>query len=426
MNHEPRSAPPLAHCETDIEAALEPTPAGPLWVARATYPEAYRHGHMPVATGRAFAPSDLALVSREPRAQSVAPERWAVLDIESTGLGARAGTYAFLIGIGTWTESAFVVEQLLMRDPSDEPALLHALAARLERAGGLVTFNGKAFDLPLLATRSALARRASPHTALAHCDLLHAARRLWRSDAGDCRLAALEHRILGLRRAHDVGGRDVPDLYLDYLRDGAAAAIDVVLRHNRADIVSLALLTAAAARVPARARAEPEAGGDAALHRMRVARLYAEAGLQGDAAALFATCLAAEAAPVARQAARAWLARARLQAGDCNGACRLWQEMLEEDPDLLEPYTELAKTLEHRLRDPARALGWVEQRLAGARLAAPDAAQLAHRRARLARKLGGIPLLPVAPEPDAATTGGAASQPSLDGASRSLLPYCSP
>jgi hypothetical protein len=257
-----------------------------------------------------------------------------------------------------------------------------------------VTFNGKAFDLPLLSTRAALARRPSPHAALVHCDLLHAARRLWRGGAGDCRLGALERRILGVRRAHDVGGRDVPDLYLDYLRHGSAAGIDAVLRHNRADIVSLALLTAAAASVPARARAAPEAAGDAALDRMRVARLYAECGLLADAAALFTTCLAVDAAPVARQAARAWLARARLRSSDWGGACRLWQEMLAEDPDLLEPYTELAKTLEHRLRDPAR--------------------------------VGGMPLLPVALLPDAAAGGGSAPQPALDGGSRSLLPYASP
>jgi uncharacterized protein YprB with RNaseH-like and TPR domain len=75
------------------------------------------------------------------------------------------------------------LEQYLLRDPSEEPALLHAVSERLAGFAGLVTFNGKAFDAPLLATRAAVARRPVPHAGLAHCDLLHAARRAWAGEA---------------------------------------------------------------------------------------------------------------------------------------------------------------------------------------------------------------------------------------------------
>jgi hypothetical protein len=426
VNAEPRPAPPLADPETLVTSGEERTPHGPLWVARATYPDRYRHGRAHLGRARDFAAADLALVTRERRAQAVAPGGWLALDVESTGLGARAGTYAFLVGVGMWVADDFVVEQLLMRDPSDEPALLHALTERLARAAGILTFNGKAFDLPLLATRCALAKRPAAHAALVHCDVLHAARRIWRGGTGDCRLGALERRLLGLRRSHDVAGRDVPDLYLEYLRGGTANSIDAVLRHNRADLVSLALLAAEAARFLERARTTPPPDGEGATDRLRAARLYADSGAELEAAALFATCLGPGAPRPTRQAARAWLARARARAGDAAGACALWQAMLAEEPDLVEPYQALAKTYEHRVRDPARALAWVDERLARAPLAATDAAELAHRRARLARKLGGMPQRIRMPMTGDGATSGFLPPPSLYDGSRTLLSWPSP
>jgi len=52
--------------------------------------------------------------------------------------------------------------QHFMRDFDDEPALLAALRPLIERADGVVTFNGTTFDLPLLETRFILARRRWP------------------------------------------------------------------------------------------------------------------------------------------------------------------------------------------------------------------------------------------------------------------------
>ena len=389
----PRATPTFQNAETAIVVVEHATPHGTLWSARATYPDTYRHGRTAVATGRVWDPQDLSRVTREPRAGTVAPDRWLMLDVESTGLGARAGTYAFLVGLGYWDQGAYVVEQLLMRDPADEPALLHVLCERLAAFDGLATFNGKSFDMPLLATRAAMAQRPWPHAALIHCDLLHAARRIWSTSEG-CRLALLESRWLGVRRRHDVAGRDVPELYLAYLRDGDPAGLDAVLRHNRADILSLQLVTAHAARFLALAAASSAPNtAAAAADRLCAARVYAAAGEWPRAAELFGGCITAEAAPAVRQTARALLAQYRKRAGEILAACDLWQEMLADEPDAIEPYEELAKAFEHRLQDPAGAFAWVERRLGGGALAAAQVAQFAHRRQRLARKLGSTPAL---------------------------------
>src|SRR5437667_5675987 len=86
------------------------------------------------------------------------PTRWAFLDTETTGLAGGAGTYAFLIGVGSIDEEGFRVRQFFMRDFGDEGSLLAALTEHLSRFEVLITYNGKTYDVPLLETRYRMAR----------------------------------------------------------------------------------------------------------------------------------------------------------------------------------------------------------------------------------------------------------------------------
>ena len=86
------------------------------------------------------------------------------LDTETTGLGSRPGTVAFLIGVGRWDGADFVTSQLLMADHADEPALLEALDARIPADAWLVTYNGR--SVRLAAPRDAISdvRAPAPRT----------------------------------------------------------------------------------------------------------------------------------------------------------------------------------------------------------------------------------------------------------------------
>ncbi len=95
---------------------------------------------------------------------------------------------AFLVGWGFFEGDAFRTRQFFLRSLSAERALLHATASFAARCGApdgagaaaLVTYNGRAFDLPLIETRYALHRLASPFGETPHLDMLFPARRLWR------------------------------------------------------------------------------------------------------------------------------------------------------------------------------------------------------------------------------------------------------
>src|SRR5881397_1854418 len=161
----------------------------------------------------------LDLLSAVARAAAPArdPRGLLFLDTEATGLAGGTGTYAFLVGVGHLDGDRFIVEQYFMRDFDEEPALLAALVPLLEQAAGVVTFNGSAFDLPLLETRFVLARRRWPPR-LPHLDLLRPARRVFAPRCADCRLTTLEREVLGLEREDDVSGALIPALYFDFRR----------------------------------------------------------------------------------------------------------------------------------------------------------------------------------------------------------------
>jgi uncharacterized protein YprB with RNaseH-like and TPR domain len=216
------------------------TEFGTHWETRTT---ARHHGDFRFTNLAELSPAALAAICGA-EAGAVDLQRIAFLDTETTGLAGGAGTFAFLIGLGRLRGDEFEVRQFFLRDFAEEASALHAVAAELAAADLLVTYNGKAYDEPLLASRYVMARLRPPFGRLPHLDLLHSARRLWKLRFDSCRLVELEAQILGHSRVGDVPGSAIPQLYFDYLRTRRPGRLAAVLRHNALDILSLAALTA--------------------------------------------------------------------------------------------------------------------------------------------------------------------------------------
>jgi hypothetical protein len=175
----------------------------------------------------------------------------AYLDTETTGLSTGAGTVPFLAGLGIVSGDTLVVRQLVLPDYPDERALLRRLVAELGARDRIVTYNGRGFDMPLLASRLTVHGLFAEQATLPerHDDLLPIARRLWRRVLGGARLAEIESAVLGVRRTSDCPGSEAPLRYFSYLRDGSPQPLAAVLDHNLQDIASLARLEAHIARL---------------------------------------------------------------------------------------------------------------------------------------------------------------------------------
>ena len=171
------------------------------------------------------------------------------LDTETTGLSGGAGTVAFEVGLGFIEPRGMVIRQYVMRDYSEEPAMMAEIASLISRFDTIVSFNGKSFDLPLLESRMVMSRIRLPLTQMPHLDLLHASRRVYKLRLKRCSLSALEEAVLGCGRHDDLPGSQVPQRYFDYMKTGEFALLEDVLRHNYEDVRSLACLTGHLCRV---------------------------------------------------------------------------------------------------------------------------------------------------------------------------------
>ncbi len=161
------------------------------------------------------------------------------VDIETMGLFSRP---IILFGIGVMENGALNVHQYLLRDIAEEPAALYETIRHLSgERKALVTFNGKAFDLPYINDRLGYYGMDIP-SRIPHFDVLHFSRRHWKNLFPSMRLTALEREILHIHRQDDIPGQMVPEFYETYLRTGNCGPLVPVVEHNRQDIISLALL----------------------------------------------------------------------------------------------------------------------------------------------------------------------------------------
>lgn len=359
---------PLPPVDVLFKAAWVETPAGPALVRDEWYPPDHAHGRFSIGEGLARRDALAALVGGR------TPRRPAFLDIETTGLAGGVGTCAFLVGVGAWRDEGFRLRQYFLPAPGYEPAMLRLLAGDLQECDALVTFNGRAFDVPVLESRFALNRVPSPLDRLLHLDLLPPARQVYRFHLESHRLQELEERLLWFSREDDVPGWAMPQIYFDYLRAGRTGPLRLVFRHNRWDVLAMAsLLTRLVMAV--------DGETDDARERLGVAAWHERRGERARAAGAYAEALPELAASERAHALRR-LALLRRRERRWDEAAALWRELAAAGDR--EALIEVAKHLEHRERDYVSALAACEL---AAR--AGDSPELRHRMERLRRRLAG-------------------------------------
>lgn len=288
------------------------------------------------------------------------------LDCETTGLSGGSGTLAFLLGLVQVAPQGLWVRQWLLTRFQAEAALLAEASRALAGAKTVVTYNGKTFDGPLLASRYRLARLADPLSTLAHVDLLHPTRRAFSNRWPDCRLQTVETKLLGFFRSDDLPSAWVPQVWFDWMRRGASEQLPRVLQHNRWDLLSLVALASALRRC----YEDPLANGASILATLHQRRDHHRAYryLLANRAQLDPDALL-ELARLARRQDH-WLL-----------AVSIWQQLAAEHfPEAIE---HLAKYYEHREPNLPLALRFTRALAA----IAPNSREVAHREQRLRNKL---------------------------------------
>ena len=379
----PKSAgrvPPTSALGQGIEGTEQVTSLGKFFLQEHFYPNVRSHGSVQIGRLQNL-PCDAMHDIGGEHMRSTDAKRWVFLDTETTGLAGGTGTCAFLVGIGMIEDGGFRVQLYFMRDFDEEHAMLDALAQTLAQYDTVITFNGKAFDVPLLETRYRLKRLRNPFRSMDHVDLLHPARRLWKERLGSCRLTNLESHVLGVERQGDIPGALIPQCYFDYLRSGDASKLAAVFHHNVLDIVSLACINSVLLTV----LAAPDRAGLRHGQDIRgLARWLSKLGKEGQALALYRTAIRSG-LPRRDLFAALWeTAQIERRAGRHDEQVQLLRDLARVSAmHRAAAFVELAKHYEHRLKDYALALKMTRN----AQRHAPSE-ELCHRERRILRKLG--------------------------------------
>jgi uncharacterized protein len=365
------------------EEEFAETVFGPCYLRKLRFPLAHFHGSGQLVEILNCRGVDLALPARDGSLAAVSPDRSLFLDIETTGLSGGTGTWVILIGLGWLEDNEFHLHQYFLRHPAEERSMLLHFSEIAAGFNTLVSFNGKAFDLPMIQTRQVLAGtpiRIEPNI---HIDLLPCSRRLWKVRLASCSLRSLETELLGLQRYLDIPGEEIPAVYFNYLRHGDTVRLRQVFEHNVWDILSMVMLLSRVARTAA--GGEPGHPADS----FSLGKLCDESGRVAEATTYYQQVLCCGNERL-EQMAMMRLSYLYKRQGMWGEAVALWNQLVQRYSHDLTPYVELAKYYEHRTGDCSAALALTEQALLRMqnRSAGPiTVLALRHRQERLKRKL---------------------------------------
>lgn len=325
--------------------------AGRFVLVKRFYPTDYRHGLVSL---------DSTLVSpAHPHSSFTALERDGEIDLsrvlyfdtETTGLGG-VGIVPFLIGCGSLVEGGFEVRQYLIPDYSDEAAMLEVLQSEFGPEKCLVTYNGAAFDIPVVRDRLIVNRVGREVIYGEHIDLLHSARRLFKRRLKECNLTHVERRLFEFHRQDDIPGYLVPSVYFEWLATEQLDKMGDVLTHNRHDIVSLHFLLAHVASAFA------TEGGvlDQTDDLYSLSRVYRRRNRTPQVLSLCKR-IADESVGDMTPEIRLFHASALKRAGEWAQAVSIWQELSVADSrEGYRASIELAVYYEHREKDISKAI----------------------------------------------------------------------
>jgi uncharacterized protein len=340
----------------------------PIQIFENSYVLGASYGQIPIAMGLQIPADILGFLSREAAFEGLDLSSALFLDLETTGLAGGTGTVPFLVGLAYFHDERFKVTQFFLNEMAEEGRLIDELGRFIREMGfkSLVTYNGKAFDLPLVETRFALHRAPCPLRGLPHLDFLFSARSLWQHKYDSCRLFNLAQEIVQAPRSEDIPSAEIPIRYFQYIRNGDFSLIEPIVYHNQEDLLSLLGVVVAGAVLVERNR-------EAAMDLFGVARLFERAGDAGRSAALLEQALSggrgltAEVTHVARKK----LSRHFKKNKEWDKALLVWQEMAAGEE--VDCFRELAIYFEHTAKDYGEAVRVATEGLALSKGKAPAA-----------------------------------------------------
>jgi len=338
--------------EQFIEGKYISTPYGSCFSTEKVFSRDHIHGNTAIANVTAVEPEIWKYIGKDERLRSMNLERVLFFDTETTGLSGGAGTYIFLAGFGYFNETGLIVKQFFMSDFNEELAFLYAVNELMRDFTGIISYNGKSYDWPLLQSRFIYSRLSLEMINPAHLDLLHTARRLWKKRLNDCSLNNIERNILNFQRVDDIPGHLIPFTFFQYLREKNITPLIPVFQHNQLDILSLAALLHKAVHI----FTQPTASLNDYHDLTSLAQTYETMSEWHRSIDIYEKLLTNNAARKEKHQIALQLSYCYKHLGKWDKAAALWQQFIDQGLWGIDSYVELAKYYEHRLQNYEQAI----------------------------------------------------------------------
>ena len=344
----PIDEPSIKHgIEQFMEGEEVATPYGPCFVKTMIFDGAYYHGSISVTRIDYITSKILSSLGKDETLRMMDLKKTLFFDTETTGLSSGAGTYIFLAGFDYFENDRLIIKQFFLRDFDEELAFLYAVNELLKNFSGIISYNGKAYDWPLLQNRFIFSRLNCELNAPLHLDLLYTARRIWKRRLADCSLENIERHVLNFHRVNDIPGSLIPQVYFQYLRDKNPQPLIRIFQHNVLDILSMVTLLSKLSQIfqapfnylqerddlisLAHTFENMKQWRQSITIYEKLLRQYLDRETKGQIALRLSYCY---------KRLEMW-----------QQAVLLWQNMITDGFNNIEPYIELAKYYEHRICD---------------------------------------------------------------------------
>jgi uncharacterized protein YprB with RNaseH-like and TPR domain len=181
-------------------------------------------------------------------------EDFLFLDIETLGI---FDSPVILVGIGFFKRNNFEIRLLFARDLEEEIAIIEHLKSNVfPNFKCFVTYNGKTFDIPYLASRFLYYFDENPmiseldmpyeknNTKFHHIDLYHHCRRIYKGKYNTFTLNNIEEKLLNWVRSNTLPSNLVGLCYRKYKENPGRyiGLIKEVIEHNYYDVYSMPLI----------------------------------------------------------------------------------------------------------------------------------------------------------------------------------------
>mgnify|MGYP003571319293 CR=1 FL=1 len=169
------------------------------------------------------------------------PSKTLFFDIETTGFSS-AHCHLYLIGVMYLKNDEYYIKQFFLNDETEETMLLTAFFDFIKDYKEIIHFNGQGFDIPFILEKCRHYNLPYNFDAFESTDIYKCAQKVKKFiNSENLKQKSIE-KFLGIQRDDRFNGKELINVYHNYLKDKKKEDLALLLLHNFEDVKNMLLV----------------------------------------------------------------------------------------------------------------------------------------------------------------------------------------